>query len=334
MTFNELIDKAHSAARANGWWDEERNTSELLMLIVSECGEALEAHRKGKVTTTAPLQPIGVPVSREQATWRQCVEHKDYEVSDLGEVRSMDMWVDNGNGGHAKNGRVLRPGIGGTGYRTVSLRGKTYKVARLVASAFVDRPAGSSVINHIDGNKLNDIAWNLEWVTQAENNDHAFRNGLRNMQKTFNLEDRAAVLTDLNTMRLVDVADKWGVSPSAIKGIKKNYGDLFSYFEYELADIVIRIADLLGHTGAPKNIEIDPIQVPKNVGQSLLGVSSCFSVSNSNHRQVEVSYTMEWRRAVGLVFGIAQRHSIDLWRHIELKLAYNATRGRKHGKAY
>lgn len=48
-TINELIERAHSQAKAMGWWDEERNTGELLMLVVSECGEALEAHRKGRM---------------------------------------------------------------------------------------------------------------------------------------------------------------------------------------------------------------------------------------------------------------------------------------------
>lgn len=47
-TINELIERAHSQAKLMGWWDEKRNTGELLMLIVSECGEALEAHRSGK----------------------------------------------------------------------------------------------------------------------------------------------------------------------------------------------------------------------------------------------------------------------------------------------
>lgn len=48
MTINELIQTAHADAKAKGWWDEPRNTGDLLMLIVSECGEALEAHRSGK----------------------------------------------------------------------------------------------------------------------------------------------------------------------------------------------------------------------------------------------------------------------------------------------
>lgn len=360
MTINELIAKAHGAAKAKGFWDKERNTSELLMLIVSECGEALEAHRKGKVMAITPIQPTGIPMSRDQATWKQCVEHEDYEVSELGEVRSKDMWVDNGNGGYTKKGRVLRPGVGGTGYRTVSLRGKTYKVARLVAYAFLDRPAGASVINHIDGNKLNDIAWNLEWVTQAENNDHALRCGLRNMQRIFNWEDRAAVLTDINSMRLVDVADKWNVSPSAIKGIKKNYGDLFSYFEYELADIVIRMADLCGslehsdvaqmfkiiHTSTVDKerlfsgtedtaswsvMDLARIPAPENVGEAILGIVECVVHAASQWSPYPLHNIAI---AMARTASIAKANGIDLDRHIELKLAYNETRPRLHGKAY
>lgn len=33
---------------SRGFWDEKRNVGELLMLVVSELGEAIEAHRKGK----------------------------------------------------------------------------------------------------------------------------------------------------------------------------------------------------------------------------------------------------------------------------------------------
>lgn len=36
--------------KAKGFWDKERNVGELLMLVTSELGEAMEAHRKGKLT--------------------------------------------------------------------------------------------------------------------------------------------------------------------------------------------------------------------------------------------------------------------------------------------
>ena len=46
MEITELVNKSHQIAKDKGFWDAgERNVGELLMLIVSELGEALEAHR-------------------------------------------------------------------------------------------------------------------------------------------------------------------------------------------------------------------------------------------------------------------------------------------------
>ncbi len=42
----DLIKKAHGTAKEKGFWDTERNVSEMLMLIVSEVAEAQEALRK------------------------------------------------------------------------------------------------------------------------------------------------------------------------------------------------------------------------------------------------------------------------------------------------
>lgn len=47
---NGLVEDVHDANEAKGFWDKERNVGELLMLVTSELGEALEAHRKGKFT--------------------------------------------------------------------------------------------------------------------------------------------------------------------------------------------------------------------------------------------------------------------------------------------
>lgn len=46
-TLTDWIRVCHPAAREKGFWDKERNVGEMLMLIVSELGEAVEAHRKG-----------------------------------------------------------------------------------------------------------------------------------------------------------------------------------------------------------------------------------------------------------------------------------------------
>ena len=44
-TVNELSALCHSIAKEKGFWDEERNIGEALMLVVTELAEAMEAHR-------------------------------------------------------------------------------------------------------------------------------------------------------------------------------------------------------------------------------------------------------------------------------------------------
>lgn len=52
-------------------------------------------------------------------------------------------------------------------------------VHRLVAMAFVKGMVSGKEVNHIDGNKRNNAASNLEWVTKSENQLHAYKIGLR-----------------------------------------------------------------------------------------------------------------------------------------------------------
>lgn len=51
-------------------------------------------------------------------------------------------------------------------------------IHRIVALAFVPNPNGYREVNHIDGNKANNHAENLEWVSASGNQRHAFSNGL------------------------------------------------------------------------------------------------------------------------------------------------------------
>ena len=86
----------------------------------------------------------------------------DYEISNYGRVR-----------------RYLRPFfVGKSKYTQVYMSGdRRMFVHELVAHCFIgERPAGL-VINHKDGNGMNNWYENLEYVTQAENCRHAVRIG-------------------------------------------------------------------------------------------------------------------------------------------------------------
>lgn len=57
----------------------------------------------------------------------------------------------------------------GKGYRRVRLQGKTFKVHRLVAEAFVPNPDNLPYVLHKDGNRENNIYTNLEWSERQSN---------------------------------------------------------------------------------------------------------------------------------------------------------------------
>jgi hypothetical protein len=76
------------------------------------------------------------------------------------------------------NGHIVKPQKNDKGYLRVSIGKKLMFVHRLVAQLYVPNPENKEQVNHIDGNKLNNSATNLEWATNQENRDHAVTNGL------------------------------------------------------------------------------------------------------------------------------------------------------------
>ena len=98
-----------------------------------------------------------------------------YEVSNFGDVMSLDRLVPNSNGigVRCSRGKMLKQRIDDTGYYSVVLckngKAKTKRVHVLVCSAFHGpKPIGMEVL-HLDGTRTNNRADNLKWGTRSEN---------------------------------------------------------------------------------------------------------------------------------------------------------------------
>lgn len=98
--------------------------------------------------------------------WKELKENSNYYISNFGRFKSKR--------------KLLKLNINARGYQycNISTNGKVTKVKIhiLVAKYFVDNPLLKDTVNHIDGNKLNNIYTNLEWLTRKENIQHYFNN--------------------------------------------------------------------------------------------------------------------------------------------------------------
>lgn len=107
-------------------------------------------------------QDMGVPPSGEE--WREIIGLEGYEVSSLGRVRLA---------GAAP--RALA--IDHKGYPRVNIRGKGYKVHRLVCATFHGPQMEGCEVGHLNGDRADARACNLAWVTRSENTKHSIVHG-------------------------------------------------------------------------------------------------------------------------------------------------------------
>lgn len=149
-----------------------------------------------------------------------------YEASNLGRIRSVPR--------RTTSGKVLKQREGTGTYLRVCLskenQKKTIAVHRLVALAFLENPEGKPEVNHLDGDKHNNAAGNLEWATRSENERHAYRclgkmpnrpwaGKPRKCARIFTEEQIISIRND--TRGCERLAKEYGVSSTTIKNIRK-----------------------------------------------------------------------------------------------------------------
>ncbi|MFA5431995.1 MAG: endodeoxyribonuclease [Candidatus Paceibacterota bacterium] len=147
----------------------------------------------------------------------------DYSVSNCGNIYSNKF-----------NKRIkLKPNKIKGGYLIVRLYvdGVMYDrlVSVLVGEYFVPNPDNKPQINHKNGNKLINNDWNLEWTSQSENIQHAYKTGL--MSKTYKdcynaklneLDVKNIRIMLYNNEKQRSIAKTYNISEQVISSIKHN----------------------------------------------------------------------------------------------------------------
>lgn len=114
----------------------------------------------------------------------------------------------------------------GKGYLRINLskNGKTrsFYAHRLVGMYFVPNPENKPCINHKDGNKTNNHYSNLEWCTDAENNQHARELGLfEGSNSKIPKEQRKFIKENFFTIGRAKLAEMFGLTEEYVLSVAK-----------------------------------------------------------------------------------------------------------------
>lgn len=120
--------------------------------------------------------------------WKVIKGFENYQISNFGNIKSIDRFVKNNNKDLFLKGVIRKQTLRNGYYRvSLSVNGKitTKTVHRLVAQEFIPNTKNKPCVNHINGIKTDNSLANLEWCTYSENIIHGFNTGLYKRKKHY-----------------------------------------------------------------------------------------------------------------------------------------------------
>ena len=183
--------------------------------------------------------------------WKDVLDYEDqYQVSNLGNIRSKDRLVNTkGNATRLVKGSVKKLCVNKKGYAITGLSKPntnqwTVTVHQIVAQAFIPNFVKGTEINHIDGNKLNNAASNLEVSNKSHNQFHAVRTGLTP-------KVGKSIYRNVTYVKNPRAVKKWAASIRHAG--KSTYGWKTFMTEEEAARYVDELLDSIGDTDRIRN---------------------------------------------------------------------------------
>ena len=121
--------------------------------------------------------------------WKDIIGYEGlYQVSNMGNVKSLDRWVKaKGNGKQFYASQPIKikyPNNYAYVFIYKNNKLKSHRVHRLVAKAFLPNPNNYPFVMHMDNDPKNNCVENLQWGTNSMNQKHAVATGIWNNQYT------------------------------------------------------------------------------------------------------------------------------------------------------
>jgi len=206
--YNEVIDTYNSMEEAAKW------------LVDNMLSKNFNA-AKSVICVSVKNNKIGygfnwkraVEINLENEEWREIIldnKCSGYFISSLGRIKNK------------KNIIMENYKIHHSGYIYTRINYNKYAIHRLVAMMFIPNLENKSFVNHIDGNKTNNVVDNLNWVTCQENNIYNHNMGFVKCY-TKKIIQYDLEMNQLNTYNSIKEASKiLNISNTNILGALKN----------------------------------------------------------------------------------------------------------------